>query len=123
MMKAVTPSAKERLTTPCREDLGLRQIASRSGIAISILPNGAIFRLEHTRERRIMISQTLGSPLAGGMGSLWLRTGGIEPMILPIAGVAAHCRVGVANDRFIWEGETQEIRHRVDLWLHPTRNL
>lgn len=119
----MTPSAKERLTTPRREDLGLREIANQSGIAISILPNGAIFLLEHTRERRIMINQTLGSPLAGGMGSLWLRTGGIEPMILPIAGVAAHCRIGMANDRFIWEGKTQEIRHRVGLWLHPTKNL
>ena len=119
----MTPSAKERLTTPRREDLGLRQIVNQSGIAVSILPNGAIFSLEHIRERRIMINQTLGSPIAGGMGGLWLRTGGIEPMILPIAGVSARCRLGVANDRFIWEGETQEIRHRVGLWLHPTRNL
>ena len=53
-----------------------------------------------------MINQSLGSPIAGGMGRLYLRTGGPEPMILPVVGPEARCRVGAADDRFVWEGET-----------------
>lgn len=120
----MTDSPIESLTTPRPEDLGLVRLANQTGLSISLLPNGEIFTIEHTQDRRrIMINQTLASPIAGGMGRLCLRTGGAEPMILPIIGAEAHCRVGAVDDRFVWDGETHGVRHRVSLWLHPGKNL
>ena len=52
-----------------------------------------------------MINQVLGSPIAGGMGRLYLRTGGADPMIVAVIGPEAPCRVGAADDRFVWQGE------------------
>ena len=73
-------SSRNAFTTPREEDLGLTRIANRTGLSISLLPNGAIFAIEHTRgQQRIMINQVLGSPIAGGMGRLYLRTGGGSP--------------------------------------------
>ena len=67
----------EILTTPRRDELGLLRIANGAGLSVSVLPSGAIFAIEHTRaNRRIMINQTLASPIANGMGRLYLRTGG-----------------------------------------------
>ncbi len=75
-------SSRRSFTTPREEDLRLTRIANRTGLSISLLPNGAIFAIEHVRgEQRIMINQVLGSPIAGGMGRLYLRAGGPEPMI------------------------------------------
>jgi hypothetical protein len=55
------------------------RIANRSGIAISLLPNGAIFALEHMHgSGRIMINQALASPIADDMGGLYLRAGGAQ---------------------------------------------
>ena len=51
---------------------------------MSVLPTGAIFAIEHTQaNRRIMINQTLASPIANGMARLYLRMGGQGPTILP----------------------------------------
>ena len=69
-----------------------------------------------------MINQTLASPIANGMGRLYLRTGGPEPAILPVIGPEARLRVGAADDRYVWEGEESGFRHRVTLWLHPRLN-
>jgi cellobiose phosphorylase len=122
--KAVTHSLIASLTTPRQDDLGLVRIANKTGFSISLLPNGAIFAMEHTQgRRRIMINQSLGSPIAGGMGRLCLRIGGSQPMILPVVGPEARCRIGAADDRFVWEGETFGVRHQVSLWLHPGVNL
>ena len=113
-----------RLTTPRRDDLGLVRIVNASGLSISRLPNGAIFAIEHARERgRIMINQALGSPIAGAMGRLWLRIGGREPTIVSMIGPEARLRIGAADDRFVWEGEASGARHRVCLWLHRKANL
>jgi 1,2-beta-oligoglucan phosphorylase len=113
-------SATEILTTPRRDDLGLVQIASSAGVAVSLLPSGAIFAIEHVdAKRRIMINQVLASPIANGIGRLFLRTGGPEPAILPVIGPEAGLRVGASNDRVVWEGEEGGVSHRVTLWLHP----
>ena len=113
----------EFLTTPRRDELGLLRIANGSGLSVSLLPSGAIFAIEHTQaNRRIMINQTLASPIANGMGRLYLRMGGPEPAILPVIGPEARLRVGAADDRYVWEGEESGFRHRVTLWLHPRLN-
>jgi cellobiose phosphorylase len=105
-------------------DLALKQLRNRSGLVISLLPNGAIFAIEHLRRgRRIMINQSLGSPVAGGMGRVCLRIGGSEPLVLSLAGAEAHCRVGVAANRCVWQGEIRGVRYRVTLRLHARQNL
>jgi cellobiose phosphorylase len=115
--------SNESVTTPRQDELGLLRISNATGFSISVLPNGAIFAMEHTQKsRRVMINQVLASPIAGGMGRLFLRTGGPEAKVLPIVGPEARCSVGIAEDRFVWEGETSAVRHRVSLWLHPRLN-
>src|SRR5271169_598979 len=112
------------LATPRRDELGLRRIVNWSGLSISLLPNGAIFAIEHEQEnRRVMINQVLGSPIGGGMGRLFLRVGGARPTILPVAGPEALSQVGAAEDRFVWEGAWRGVKHRVELWLHPHSHL
>jgi 1,2-beta-oligoglucan phosphorylase len=121
---AVTHSLTEHLTTPRPDDLGLIRIANKTGLSVRLLPNGAIFALEHRQgAHQVMINQSLGSPIAGGMGRLCLRTGGTRPMILPVAGAEVRCRVGAADNRFAWEGQTLGVRHHASLRLHPNRNL
>ncbi len=117
-------SPKEILITPRRDDLGLIRIANRGGLSISFLPSGEIFAMEHTRRNRvIMIDQVLGSPVARGMGGLFLRIGGAEPMILRIMGPGPRTQIGAREDRFVWEGEQSGVRHRITLWLHPRSNV
>jgi 1,2-beta-oligoglucan phosphorylase len=120
----MTRSPKEMLTTPRGDDLNLTRISNRAGVSIILLPNGAVFAIEHAQEnRRIMINQLLASPIDGGMGRIFLRGGGTEPMIVPVLGPDARCRVGAADDRFVWQGEQNGVRHQVSLWLHPDLNL
>jgi cellobiose phosphorylase len=112
------------LTTPRRDDLDLVSIANRTGLSISILPNGAVFAIEHTQDgRRIVINQVLGSPIAGGMGRLFVRVAGPEPTVLAVAGAEAPGRAGFADDRYVWEGEAGGIDYRTTLWLHPASNV
>ncbi len=119
----MSKSSTECLTTPRRDDLGLVQIANSAGLSISLLPSGAIFAIEHVEpKRRIMINQVLGSPIASGMGRLFLRVGGSEPAIVPVIGPEAGLRIGGSDDRFVWEGEHRAVSHRVTLWLHPNSN-
>src|SRR6478736_8130338 len=114
----------EILTTPRQDDLGLVRIVNRVGFSVSVLPNGTIFTMEHTQERRrIMINQVLASPIAGGMGRLYLRTGGTAPMMFSVIGPEARSRVGAAADRFVWEGDQSGVHHKVSLWLHAEWNL
>ena len=117
-------SSRKTLTTPREDDLRLTRIANRTGLSISLLPNGAIFAIEHARDQqRIMINQVLGSPIAGGMGRLYLRASGGESMILPVIGPEAPCRTGAAEDRFVWQGEQRGLSHQVCLWLHPESDV
>jgi len=113
-----------RLTTPRPQDLRLRRIHNVSGLVFSRLPNGGLFALEHAQPGgRIMLNRGLGSPLAGGLERLWLRIGGSEPRIVPIAGAQARARIGAAERRFLWHGATDGVRHEVSLQLHPRRSL
>ena len=95
------------LTTPQIDDLGLERIVNRRGLSISRLPNGAIFSLEHRQDdrRRILINQVQASPIAGGLARLLLRIGGDSPAVLPCIGPEANCRIGAADDRFVWRSE------------------
>ena len=119
-----TSARDQHLRTPRRAELDLRGIGNACGLAISLLPNGAIFAIEHVEEeRRIMINQVLGSPIAGGMASLSLRVGGSPPTNLAVAGTVADCQLGVADDRFVWRGTTEGLDHEVSLQLHSDENL
>jgi cellobiose phosphorylase len=112
------------LTTPRRDDLDLVSIANRTGLSISVLPNGALFAIEHTQDgRRIVINQVLGSPIAGGMGRLFVRVGAPEPTVLAVAGAEAPGCAGFADDRYVWQGEAGGVDYRTTLWLHPASNV
>ncbi|WP_119388101.1 GH36-type glycosyl hydrolase domain-containing protein [Taklimakanibacter lacteus] len=116
----MSTDAIRTFTTPREGDLGLRQITSATGLAASLLPNGALFVLEHQSEHaRIMLNQVPGSPVHGGIGRLCLRMGGDAPRVIELVGPAAKVRFGAAADRFLWEGATEGITHRVTLWLAP----
>jgi cellobiose phosphorylase len=120
----VAHAQTQLLRTPRPDDLGLKRLSNKAGFQISLLRNGAVFAIEHVQEgRRIMVNRTLGSPHAGGMGALCLRIGGIEPLILPIAGAEARGRVGATAERFLWQGETRGIGHQVSLQLHADASL
>ncbi|MGH6821643.1 MAG: cellobiose phosphorylase, partial [Methylocella sp.] len=116
----MAPSGKRNWATPRDNNLGLYRIENRAGLSISVLPNGCIFAIEHRREdRTTMINQLLGSPVDGGIARLYLRIGGAVPISVIAAGPGAKGRFGAAGDRFIWEGETSGLRHRVTLSLDP----
>jgi cellobiose phosphorylase len=120
----MSDSSTALLVTPQIDDLGLRRIANRKGLSIGLLPNGAIFSLEHAEGgRRIVVNQAFASPIAGGMGRLLVRVGGPAPAILSCVGPEASCRVGAADDRFVWEGERQGVSSRVTLWLAADANV
>jgi hypothetical protein len=94
--------------TPRRAELGLAQVANDVGFAISLLPSGALFALEHEASgRRIMINQGLAGPVADGMARLFLRTEGGDA--LPLIGPAPGLRFGVGDDRVVWRGEREGI--------------
>jgi cellobiose phosphorylase len=104
--------------TPREADLGLRRIANDAGLAVSVLPNGTVFAIEHTTgAATILVNQALGSPIGGGLQRTWLRMGGTRPANIEAVGPRAKVRLGFALDRFVWEGATQGIRHRVTLRL------
>jgi cellobiose phosphorylase len=114
------PSSKRSWKTPRDDNLGLYRIETRAGLSISVLPNGCIFAIEHRREDgTTMINQLLGSPVDGGIARLYLRMGGAAPISVAASGPGAKGRFGAAGDRFVWEGETSGLRHRVTLSLHP----
>ena len=120
----MNPDATAGFTTPRDGDLGLRTISNTTGLSASVLPNGALFALEHQSERgRIMLNQVLGSPIHGGIGRLCLRMGGDAPRIIEIVGPEARFRFGADTDRFVWDGESEGIHHRVTLWLAPEANV
>lgn len=116
----MTRSAVRELTTPGTSALGLRHITSRSGLTISLLPNGSLFAIEHGHERgRTRVSLIEGSPLDGGIARLYLRVRAPAASLTLAAGADADLRLGAAEDRFVWQGESAGLRHEVSLWLHP----
>ena len=104
--------------TPRERDLGLRVITSNTGIRISALANGSIFAIEQrTDGGTILVNQVLGSPIDGGTARVLLRVGGGSARNIEAFGPRARVRFGSGSDRFVWEGETSGIRHRVTLRL------
>ena len=111
---------KRSFQTPRESGLGLKRVTNAAGLDFSALPNGCIFAAEHEREgRRTMLNQVLGSPLGAGIMRILVRVGGSEPCIIEAMGPRAKVDFGAGKDRFIWEGKTAGLRHRVTLWLHP----
>ncbi|SFB72552.1 GH36-type glycosyl hydrolase domain-containing protein [Tropicimonas isoalkanivorans] len=120
----MTRDTTETLRTATEADLDLIRIRNEAGIEVSVLPNGAIFALEHTTDgRRIMINQVLGSRIGGGLGRLVLRVGDPNPAIGIIAGSGARGMLGGDRDRIVWQGATGGVAHRVTLSLHPAKPL
>lgn len=116
----MTQDAVHHFTTPRVGDLGCRQIANTAGLTVSVLPNGCLFAIEHVSERgRIMLNQVPGSPIAGGIGRLCLRIGGDAGRLMEIVGPTAKVQFGAAPDRFVWQGEAEDLSHRATLWLAP----
>jgi 1,2-beta-oligoglucan phosphorylase len=116
----MTSTGTRTCTTPRDNDLGLRRIANAADLSVSVLPNGCLFAIEHPHAHgRIMLNQVLGSPIGGGIARLCLRLGGSHPRIAEVGGPGADVRFGAGTDRFVWEGQTDGVHHRVTLWLAP----
>ena len=112
------PNSTVRTWNTPREHLGLRRIVNRAGISVSVLPNGSVFAIEHwTKDRAILVNQVLASPVEGGIARIFLRIGGAKPSIAELVGPRADVRLGVAEDRVVWEGEIGRVRHRTTLTL------
>ncbi|HEY6824944.1 MAG TPA: hypothetical protein VI195_10920, partial [Steroidobacteraceae bacterium] len=112
------------LTTPRADDLGLSRLRNPSGLQISLLPNGAIFALEHVEEsRRVMVNRCFGSPIAGSMSRLYMRCRGRVAEVVPIAGAPSRCRTAAMGERFRWQGERSGVAHEVTLQLHGDRPI
>ena len=108
-------------TMPREANLELDSIRNASGLCFRRLPNGALFSMEHQQgEQRIRLNQSLGSPIANGMGQIYLR---IEGENIPTFGPNATGTTGSAEDRFLWQGQTSGLRHQLILWLHPDQNM
>ena len=119
----MTESISRSFSLPLESELGLHHLTNASGLRIGMLPSGGVFAIEHVQgSERLLINQVFGSPLGSGIGRVLLRIGGIAA-VSEIAGPGAKARTGAAADRFIWEGETGAVRHRVTLWLHPNQNF
>jgi 1,2-beta-oligoglucan phosphorylase len=111
-----------RWCTPRERDLGLRCIGNNSGLGISVLPNGSVFAIEHRSDAgAILVNQVLASPIDGGIGRILLRAGGASPTNIEAVGPQANVRFGVGDDRVVWEGVTNGVRHRVTLRLLPDK--
>jgi len=108
--------------TPRESELDLHRIDNDAGLAISVLPNGSVFAIEHEDEvGECLISQVLASPVDGGIFTILLRVGGSSPNNIEVVGPRARVLLSRADDRVIWEGTTNGIRHRVTLLLVPGR--
>src|ERR1700712_5500203 len=103
--------------TPRREKLGLLTITNAAGLSVSALPNGTLFAIEHSDPKGllVMLNQVLGSLIHGGIGRLYLRTGGAKPFVTEIVGPGAAVHFGVGDNAFSWTGETDGIHHSVRL--------
>jgi cellobiose phosphorylase len=121
---AMSHPAPRTFETPRETELGLRRIGDGAGLSIAVLPNACVFAIEHRHEDgRTMINQVLGSTLDGGIARLYLRLGRPEPMIVEVVGPGARVGFAAGDDRFVWDGASGGVRHRVTLWLHPGRAL
>ncbi|MCL2385089.1 MAG: cellobiose phosphorylase [Alphaproteobacteria bacterium] len=115
--------AKRIWTTPREKDLGLSRIENATGLTISVLPNGALFAIEHRREEGVtVLNQFLGSPLAQNVTRIYLRPEGLQPHAIPGGHGETESRFGAAADHFLWEGRVPALRYHLTLSLHPSRS-
>ncbi len=120
----MTRTGARTFTTPRDCDVALRRLETLAGLAISALPNGCILAIEHKTPRGCtMLNQVLGSPVGGSIGRIYLRTGGPAPHVTQVLGPGARTRFGAEDDRFVWDGRTGGVHHRLTLWLHPRESL
>jgi cellobiose phosphorylase len=109
-----------RTWTLPRAPAGMHYLASGSGIRAGILPNGALFALEHcVGDHAILINQLLGSPVAGGVARLLVRSGGPNPSSFEAFGPHAAVELCANATRAGWRGRTAGIAHCLTLALHP----
>lgn len=115
----MSETASREFMTPRDGELGLRTLSNPAGLAISALPNGALFSITHRPENGgpVMINQVLGSPIEGGIGRIWLRVGGAAPFVAQLVGPRAKVAFSANENQFAWEGETDGTLHRVSLRL------
>jgi cellobiose phosphorylase len=119
----MSSGATASYTLPAEDELSAHRLSNASGLEISVLLNGCVFAIEHVRgDQRTLINQVFGSPLGSGIGRILLRVADRSAPI-EIAGPGALTSVATAADRFIWEGATADIRHRVTLRLDPDEPL
>ncbi len=92
----MTGSKARNWTTPRDDSLGLSRIENGAGLAISALPNGCIFSIEHrVAGGAILVNQLLGSPIDGSVQRIYLRIEGEAPV--EIVGPRANIRFGGAD--------------------------
>ena len=116
----ISPGNVHGWCTPRESDLGLARIVNRLGLAISVLPSGSLFAIEHRSDAgSILVNQVLASPLDGGIGRIVLRVGGRHPVNIDVVGPGAQVGFGIAADQMRWEGTTGDVRHRVMLHVLP----
>lgn len=109
-------------STPRESDLDLTSIVNDAGLRVSVLPNGSVFAIEHrVGAVAILVNQVLASPVDGGIGRILLRIAGVSPVTIEAMGGRANVAVGVANERIVWEGSRNRLRHRVTACLLPDR--
>lgn len=105
---------------PRDADLGLHRLTSASGLSISLLPNGALYAIEHeppgSPHGKTMINLVLGSPIDGGIGRVCMRAGSDA---WEIVGRRSDARFAATEAGCVWEGERGGVAYRCTLWLHP----
>ncbi|MGZ2384266.1 hypothetical protein ACVIDN_005690 [Rhizobium brockwellii] len=106
---------------PRRDELGLVAISNGSGLSITALPNGTLFAIEYVDDKgSVQINQIQGSPLAGGVGRLYLRIGGAAPEVVELVGPRANGSFGHNATSLAWSGKTGDIGYDVRLELHSS---
>ena len=99
--------------TPRESDLGLRRITSGVGLAVSVLPNGGVFAIEHLHQHgRTLINQVQASPLDGGIARLYLRIRAPEPAVAEAVGPSAEVMCGRPRGRkaILWFWHAGRVR-------------
>ena len=92
------PVIHTRWNTALESDLGLARISNKAGVSVAVLPNGAVFAIEHRGDDDVtMINQVLGSAIDGGIGRMLLRTGAAPAAIIEAIGPRAKVRMGSAD--------------------------
>jgi cellobiose phosphorylase len=90
------------------------RLASPSGLALELLANGSIRRIEH---RGLVVNLFPGSAMEGGPANLYLRRAGRTPRAIPLLGPRSPARVALDPDRFAVWGAWDGLRFRVTLQL------